>query len=517
MSEQRPDKFEPILMDEEILKEAIEKNRPKDAAGRTVKVEGVTFNDIPTLCLQFRSILKIDHLWEFTCLTKLELNNNLIKKIEGLDCLLNLTWLNLSFNSIEKIEGLESLRKLEVLNLSNNRITVIENMDTLESLTLFCLKNNLLGQLDNVLYLTKFKNLFTLNLCGNPVSKEDDFKVFITAYFPNMKFLDYRYIDEKTKKEASIKYHYVLEKIKRDGLQAQQAAEATQRQEAELQLHHDAFVEFLNGSYLFKDMLKDDLEADKLHHLPGVATLLHAFEHQMVELCMQLFEIGLAEHKRRQTEVNSFFSGHSEAVPHYQHKASQILVNFEQQNKERLEEMQHLTEPELLKLKVNQCNDEINLLCNNLTMLDFQLVSQLEDITKKFDINISEMVGSFSETAQGIFAQCRDLEDNYNEKVREIAVATLEKVAKGSTEGMPDDVRMLFTDKDTVMDALTSGHDNHLMKINDRETRLVTCVNAWKVALVKGIQDKELKRSRMRISGIHRYMDYLREQLEELQ
>ena len=141
-----------------------------------------------------------------------------------------------------------------------------------------------------MLYLQKFKNLFTLNLRGNPVSKEDDFKLFIAAYFPNMKFLDYRYIDEKTvsincdevsllassqfqsffmdpflfvwklspwefitchidsvpiksclfyvqKKEASIKYHYVLEKIKRDGLQAQQAAEATQRQEAELQLH----------------------------------------------------------------------------------------------------------------------------------------------------------------------------------------------------------------------------------------------------------------------------------------
>lgn len=55
MSEQRPDKFEPILMDEEILKEAIENNRPKDEAGRIVKVEGVTFNDIPTLSLQFRS------------------------------------------------------------------------------------------------------------------------------------------------------------------------------------------------------------------------------------------------------------------------------------------------------------------------------------------------------------------------------------------------------------------------------------------------------------------------------
>lgn len=49
---------------------------------------------------------------------------------------------------------------------------------------------------------------------------------------------------------------------------------------------------------------------------------------------MQLFEIGLAEHKRRETEVNSFFSGQTKAVKGYQQKSSQILANFEQQHKE---------------------------------------------------------------------------------------------------------------------------------------------------------------------------------------
>lgn len=38
------------------------------------------------------------------------------------------------------------------------------------------------------------------------------------------------------------------------------------------------------------------------------------------------------------------------------------------------------------------------------------------------------------------------------------------------------------------MDALAAGHDNHLLKINDRETQLVTRVNAWKVALIKGVE-----------------------------
>ncbi len=53
----------------------------------------------------------------------------------------------------------------------------------------------------------------------------------------------------------------------------------------------------------------------------------------MVELCIQLFETGLAEHKRRETEVNLFFSGQTKAVTDYQQKASQILANFEQQHK----------------------------------------------------------------------------------------------------------------------------------------------------------------------------------------
>ncbi|XP_073351094.1 dynein regulatory complex subunit 3 [Pagrus major] len=513
----RWDKPEPILMDEEIVEEAALEQLSQDQAGRIAKAEGIDFTEILKLRLEYRNILRIDHLWEFTSLAKLELNNNLIEKIEGLDRLVNLTWLNLSFNSIEKIEGLGSLRKLELLNLTNNQISVIENMDALEKLTHFCFANNCLGQLDNVLYLRKFKNLFTLNLRGNPVSKDEDYRFFIAAYFPNLTCLDYRLLDQKTKTEASIKYQYVLEEMRHEELQAQQAEEAEQSQKAEVELHMDAFVEYLNGTYLFKSMFKDDPEAETLHCIPGVASLLQTFEHQMVELCVQLFEIGLAEHKWRETEVSSFFSSQTGAVTDYQQKASQVLAKFEQQHKERIVELQQLSDPDQLRVKINHCNDEIKQLCNSLMALEVQLVSQLEDIIKKFDINISDMVGNFSETAQGIFAQCRDLEDNYHEKVQEIALATLESVAKDDPEeDMTDDVKRLFTDRDKVMDAVAVGHDNHLLVINDRQTQLVKRVDAWKVALIKGIQDKELKQNRMRISDIHRYVDHLREQLDEL-
>lgn len=41
----------------------------------------------------FTDIAVIDNLRKFTSLTRLQLNNNLIEKIKGLEHLVNLTWL----------------------------------------------------------------------------------------------------------------------------------------------------------------------------------------------------------------------------------------------------------------------------------------------------------------------------------------------------------------------------------------------------------------------------------------
>ncbi|XP_053298670.1 dynein regulatory complex subunit 3 [Pleuronectes platessa] len=509
---------QPILMDEELVQKAVDEQTPRDQAGRIARAEGIHLDEVLAIRLDFRHILKIDNLWDFTSLTRLCLNNNLIERIEGLDRLVNLTWLNLSFNRIERIEGLESLRKLEYLNLSNNRISVIENMGEFENLTHFLISNNLLEQLDNVLSLRKFKKLFNINLSGNPLSKEDGYSYFIAAFFPNLTCLDFRLLSEEKKKEASIKHYLAVEKMRQEELQKQQADDAEQSQKAELQLHTDAFVENLNGSNLFKSMFKDDPEAETLRCVTGVAHLLQTFEHQMGELCEQVLEIGLAEHKRREAEVNSFLSGHTKMVTDYQKKASQVLAEFQQQHQERMVELRQLSDPDKLQVKIGQCNDAINQLSDSLMSLELKLNSQLQDIIKEFDINISDMVGSFTETVQGIFAQFRDLEDAYHQKVRDIASATLEKVASDSVgEDMSGDVRWLFTDKNMVMDALATGHDNHLLKISDREAQCVTRVEAWKVSLVKGAQDKERKRNQTCLSDTLKYIDHLHEQLEEFQ
>ena len=54
---------------------------------------GAGVTDVHSLRLDFHSILCINNLLEFTALTKLQLDNNLIERIENLEGLVNLTWL----------------------------------------------------------------------------------------------------------------------------------------------------------------------------------------------------------------------------------------------------------------------------------------------------------------------------------------------------------------------------------------------------------------------------------------
>ncbi|XP_072771937.1 dynein regulatory complex subunit 3 isoform X1 [Nerophis lumbriciformis] len=511
----------PVYVDEELLQEAVLEQGLQDQAERIAKEEGIHYNDALRLSLEYRNIRRIDHLWEFTSLTKLNLNNNFIKKMEGLNHLVNLTWLNLSFNNIEKIEGLEGLQKLEVLKLSNNRISFVENMDNLVELTILCLANNLLQQLNNVVYLRRFKKLFTLNIEGNPIpeeSCEDKYLIFIAAYFQQLKFLNNIFLNEDIRNRAHIKYNLDIEEMNQGELQRQQAVEENRKQEAELQRHEDAFVEQMNGSHLYNNIFQNDTEADKLHCLPGVDELLEVFEKNITDLCNQLFDVGLAEHKRREAEISLFFQRNEADVTKHQRIAFNRLTDFEKQHKQRIKELQELIDAKERKSQVDNCHKEINLLCYNLMTVEFQLYSHMEETIRKFDNNISEMTSSFSETAQGIFVHCRELEESHHKSIQQIANTTVEMVAKGESEDeLPDDVRMLFLDKNTVTDTLAASHDNHVQTINDRETQLVTRAEAWKVALIKGIEDTELRRNRMRIADIHRYADYLRGQLEKFQ
>ena len=62
------------------------------------EVRLATVNHQKALRLDSLNILKIENLWQFTSLTKLQMDSNMIEQIDGVSMLHNLVWLDLSFN-----------------------------------------------------------------------------------------------------------------------------------------------------------------------------------------------------------------------------------------------------------------------------------------------------------------------------------------------------------------------------------------------------------------------------------
>lgn len=170
--------------------------------GRLMREEGIPLEDIQEIRFEFMYILKIDHLWVLKSLTKLQLNNNYIEKIENLETLIHLKKLDLSFNRIGKIENLDTHVKLEKLSLYDNLIETLENMSTLKNLSIFSIGKNRIKDRSNVNYLRILPKLASVNMAGNPCTKDENFRRYVAAFLPQLVYYEYRRIGEDERMEG---------------------------------------------------------------------------------------------------------------------------------------------------------------------------------------------------------------------------------------------------------------------------------------------------------------------------
>ncbi|XP_043759981.1 dynein regulatory complex subunit 3 [Cervus elaphus] len=510
--------MEPRVMDDEMLKLAVGEQGPREEAGQLAKQEGILFKDVLSLQLDFQNILRIDNLWQFESLQKLQLDNNIIEKIEGLENLTHLVWLDLSFNNIEAIEGLDTLVNLEDLSLFNNRISKIDSLDALVKLQVLSLGNNHIGNMMNIIYLRRFKALRTLSLSGNPVAENEDYKMFICAYLPDLVYLDFRRLDDHMKELAEMKHQYSIDELKhRENLMQAQLEDEQARRE-ELEEHKAAFVEQLNGTFLFDSMYAEDMEGSKLSNLPGVGELLETYKDKFVIICLNIFEYGLKQQEKRKAELETFMECVQEAIKENQEQGKLKIAKFEEKHLLSLNAIREESELSNIETKIVEHSEDITALLNVLMTLEMQLVEQLEETINMFERNIIDLVGLFVENVQSLMAQCRDLENHHHEKLLEIAINILEKIVKGEMdEDLPDDLRSLFIDKDTIVNAVGASHDIHLLKIDNREDELVTRVQSWCTHLLDKIHKDEIMRNRKRVKEINQYIDHVQSELDSLE
>ena len=145
----------------------------------------------------------------------LNLAGNDIAKIDNLDAFTSLEKLVLSFNRITKMEGL-NIETLKWLDLSSNLLTRISPLDGLQSLERCYLSDNLLDRLDDVGNFLSCPHLTDLQLHGNPISVQQDFRIRVIRSVPGLMLLDGSRVTEEEKNSLTIRNSSVTRDMIKD-------------------------------------------------------------------------------------------------------------------------------------------------------------------------------------------------------------------------------------------------------------------------------------------------------------
>ncbi|MCJ1229910.1 hypothetical protein MMC12_006581 [Toensbergia leucococca] len=119
------------------------------------------FTKVEKLCLRQNQISSIEIPSNLgSTLEDLDLYDNLISHIKGLDSLVHLTSLDLSFNKIKRVQNVNHLKKLKDLYFVQNKIPRIEGLDGLAGLRNLELAANRIREIENLETLTGLEELW---------------------------------------------------------------------------------------------------------------------------------------------------------------------------------------------------------------------------------------------------------------------------------------------------------------------------------------------------------------------
>jgi len=120
------------------------------------------------------------------------LSDRKLNKLVNFDKFTNLEALWLTNNKLEKITELNHNFRLKIVCLGNNRLTTLEgSFQKFKFLQTLFLNNNKLRNLDkNLLILCEFSFLKNLNLFGNPLAEEPEYRNRVIYKLPSLEIFD---------------------------------------------------------------------------------------------------------------------------------------------------------------------------------------------------------------------------------------------------------------------------------------------------------------------------------------
>jgi Leucine-rich repeat (LRR) protein len=143
-----------------------------------------------TLDLGDNELAAVEGLEGNALLEAVNLEDNRIWRIEGLAHLTHLRRLELGRNHITRLDGLAGLAHLSFLSVEDNNIQSLAPLAELAALAELYLSNNSIQSMKEVLQLRALARLVIMDLSGNGCCKEEQYRLYVVFQLKKLKVLD---------------------------------------------------------------------------------------------------------------------------------------------------------------------------------------------------------------------------------------------------------------------------------------------------------------------------------------
>ncbi|KZC12151.1 Leucine-rich repeat-containing protein 48, partial [Dufourea novaeangliae] len=305
---------------------------------------------------------------------------------------------------------------------------------------------------------------------------------------------------------------------------------AQQKYEEKLAFLTTAYMEHLDGDYLFQQMFADDKEGKELTTVnEDTQTAYEEYEKSFTVLCQEFCETGLKDHERRTNEINLFTTAVNKGKKESQDQGRVIVSDMIKRKTEILETVKHMlnklgddadnTILEETTQRVQQLSDDFSDMITdgwtNLMSLEMDLHEQVQDINEVFRINISDMVEFSLTNARGYFSQLRNREAEYNDTINGLVLYYLSGF--GDDSKIPKHLVTLCGDKDILSFNIANSHEKHLQVIDAREDVLVNRLKSWLEEYTEQLIKDENERNNRQILEISHFADSQQKEFSSLQ
>jgi hypothetical protein len=478
------------------------------------------------LSLSYQNIIDIDNLRGMEKLRKLQLDNNIIYKIQNLDHLINLEWLDLSFNQIEKIEGLDNLNKLTDLSLYNNHIVEVGGLGKLLELNVLSLGENRIKSYESVVnYLRDIPNkLEVLTLEGNPCIKKDnkeEYQNYVYAYLEKLQYLDYHIIKHENRIQALDKYREEIDE--RDNQKDAEKGPITTPSvisKDRMKKLKEAHISCANN--IFKKSLEEDEIIQKFTILPKYTDFVHNTEDDVREKIDQFIEKMLNHHKRKMKTIDYCTNILRDGERDAEKKSIVLIDEFKARYNDEYRKVnwKDPSDQDLDRFE-KAIHEEVDILEDKLMIVEMKLVEALTAATAEFSKEVEAINSEMTSESTKFTNDVQEDMNKFIAELRDHAYKLNEDMNREDENNLQrwdneQDLIQLLYDKETLTQYFEQAKENQENKISEKDNIIRSDINNdWKNTKEK-ITEEQHDRNRNIIQEIIRMTKERKQQVSKV-